>query len=98
VATTKKPEPLSAAATHSDDLSLSDKELTQRVFEPDRSTLEATREAVRGVEDPAEAWETLAARGIVPSEWLGDSDRVSALVWERRTDSPRPVGCFHRRG
>lgn len=78
MATKKKTEPLSAATTHSDDLSLTDKELTQRVFEPDRTTLEATRDAVRDVDDPAEAWELLAGRGIVPSEWLGDGDRVFA--------------------
>lgn len=77
MATTKKGA-TPAPSIHADELALSDKELTERVFEPDRSKLDATRDAVLDVDDPAEAWEMLAARGLVPSEWLGDSDRVFA--------------------
>jgi hypothetical protein len=61
-----------------DELALTDRELTARVFEPERSRLSAAREAVDGCDDPAEAWEMLAARGFIPSEWLGDGERVFA--------------------
>ncbi len=62
----------------SDELTLTDRELTARVFKPERSKLDEARAVVRGIDDPAEAWETFAARGFVPSEWLADGERVFA--------------------
>jgi hypothetical protein len=61
-----------------EELALTDTELWARVFRPDRSRFGDAVEAALGIEDPAEVWETLAARGFVPAEWLGDGERVFA--------------------
>lgn len=45
------------------------KDAGRRVLAPDRPNLERARGALESVEDPAEAWETLAAREIIPAEW-----------------------------
>lgn len=71
--TSKKP-----AVSLTDELTLSDKDLTARVFVPSRPRLAEAMAAVDGVDDPAEAWEMLAARGLVPAEWMGDGERVFA--------------------
>jgi hypothetical protein len=74
-----------AATALTDELTLTDKELTARVFAPERPRLEEARSAVEGVEDAAEAWEMLAARGLIPAEWMGDGERVFA------DDGPPPA-------
>lgn len=46
--------------------------------------LDEAREAVCGIEHPREAWEALAARGLVPESWVDDPRRwfvCSADEW-----------------
>ncbi|MDP3277674.1 MAG: hypothetical protein Q8Q09_21000 [Deltaproteobacteria bacterium] len=62
-----------------DELMLNDAALTRRVFRPSQDHRALSRAAVEGVEDPAEAWEVLASRGVIPATWVDSSERVFAL-------------------
>ncbi len=77
--TTSRPgsKPL-AASLVAEDLAIDDRTLTKRVFLPARPKLEQARAAVAGLTDVAEAWETLAARGVLSAEWLSDANRLFA--------------------
>jgi len=46
-----------------------------RFFDPARPKLALAREAVAAITDPAEAWEALAARAIIPLPWLSHPTR-----------------------
>lgn len=61
-----------------DDLEMDDSSLTAKLFLPARAQLALAQATVADLTDPAEAWETLAARGVVSPEWISDSDRVFA--------------------
>jgi hypothetical protein len=53
-------------------------EVALRLMRPahrDKPTLTAVARAVEGLSDGAEAWETLAARSVIPVEWAGDQAR-----------------------
>jgi hypothetical protein len=67
-----------SATVLTDELSLSDKSLVARVFAPARPKLREVLEVASASDDAAEVWETLAARGVIPSEWMGDGERVFA--------------------
>lgn len=49
--------------------------LARRVFRPIRPRLAEVRAAIAGIDDPQEAWETLAARGILPANWCDNDAR-----------------------
>jgi hypothetical protein len=51
-------------------------ELAQRILCPDRPRLAEARAAVAGVTDAREAWDSLAARGVIPSDWQNQKGRV----------------------
>lgn len=49
--------------------------VVQRVLRPSRDKFVPVFHALEGVSDGAEAWEVLAARGLIPVEWAEDSKR-----------------------
>ncbi|MFO0560330.1 MAG: hypothetical protein U0269_20100 [Polyangiales bacterium] len=55
---------------------IDDDELARRVFRPERPRTREVRSAIEGLEDPQEAWETLATRGFLPADWLDDAARL----------------------
>ncbi|MFO0558956.1 MAG: hypothetical protein U0269_13135 [Polyangiales bacterium] len=46
-----------------------------RFFAPARPRLAVAREAIASITDPAEAWEALAARSVIPLSWLAHPTR-----------------------
>lgn len=67
-----------------------DRSLAARILRPARPGLAAARAAVAGITDPREAWEALAARGIIPLEWVEDPRRD----FESTEDAAgEPLGC-----
>ncbi len=54
---------------------LSGRELVQRLLAPKRPQRDAVLEALDGISEPAEAWEVLAARGLIPVEWTSGGAR-----------------------
>ncbi len=82
IAATTKPSPNNVKppldSPVEEDLSIDAVGLSARLFRPIRARLEAARDAVRDQLDPAEAWETLAARGVVDPSWISDGERVFA--------------------
>ncbi len=47
-----------------------------RVLRPDRPRLSAARAALAGIAHPREAWEVLAAREVIPVDWVGAPERT----------------------
>jgi hypothetical protein len=47
-----------------------------RVLRPDRPRLSAARAALEGLTDPRVAWEVLAAREVIPADWVGAPQRT----------------------
>lgn len=54
---------------------LSPESFAQRLLNPSRPQLDAVREALAGLDQGDEAWETLAARELIPVEWTTTSAR-----------------------
>jgi hypothetical protein len=59
--------------------------VASRMLRPRARSLDAARSALKGVTDGEEAWEVLAARGIIPLDWPGDGSRS----FRGRTRDPR---------
>jgi hypothetical protein len=57
--------------------------LAQQVLAPRRPQREAVIEALRGVEAPDEAWEVLAARELIPVDWLSAGARQVTVTGVR---------------
>ena len=51
----------------------------ERLLRPDRPRLAEAQKLVENVYDAREAWETLSARGFIPSEWVHRDDRSYLL-------------------
>jgi hypothetical protein len=64
-------------------------QVAARMLRPRTPSLEAARRALDGVNDGAEAWEVLAARGLIPLEWAGDGGR--SFRGRARDPRGRPV-------
>ncbi len=47
----------------------------EHLLDPDHREADALFASIRGVEDPAEAWESLNAQGVVDDAWLGHAPR-----------------------
>lgn len=78
---------------------LAPESFAQRIFAPVRPQLDAVREALLGVDEPAEAWEILAARDLIPVPWTSAGARQIVSVGvrcERCGDRAEFMG--HERG
>lgn len=69
-----------------------DDELARRVFRPERPRIREVRSAIEGIDEPQEAWETLATRGFLPADWL---DNDARLFQAGPPVLEEPIGVVH---
>lgn len=65
---------------------------------PQAQRLTHARAAAEGVHEGRACWETLAARGVIPMDWIGDDNRAFALRTRdgearRAMFPPLPAAC-----
>src|SRR5262245_43625586 len=59
-----------SSVSHDKKLIMDDRSLNDRIFHPEQPRVVEARDAVADLEDPREAWEALASRGVIPDDWV----------------------------